>query len=207
MSDRSAPRLETAIKAFLVPALREDKFAGSGRTYRRTVDGLIQVVNVQGSRYGGSFAMNLACHPLSIPDVIDHPADPKRITETLCEFHRRLADGNGDKWWDHDGTAASMEGAVRAAAQLYVGRGRQLLERMAGTNGLVAHITASQLDSDTFDLAGFASTKVRMALALSRLRKSEGRLSEARDFATVALKNLHGPFRYTDELRQLAGMA
>jgi hypothetical protein len=206
MSDRSAPRLETAIKAFLAPALRDDKFVGSGRTYRRTVDGLIQVVNVQGSRYGGSFAINLACHPVSIPDVVDHPADPKRLTESLCEFRRRLAEGNGDKWWDHDGTAASMEAAVRAAVQLYVGRGRQLLDRMVGTNGLVARVTASQLDNDTFDLAGFASTKVRMALALSRLRKIEGRLSEARDFAMVALKHLHGPFRFTDELRQLAGM-
>jgi hypothetical protein len=141
---------------------------------------------------------------MSVPDVLGHPANPKRITEMLCEFRRRLAEGNGDRWWSHDGTAASMEAAVRTAAQFYVGRGRQLLDSMVGSNGFLARVTAAQLDDDTFDLAGFGSTKVRMALVLARLRMTEGRSSDARDFATIGLKHLQGPFKYSDELRQIA---
>jgi Domain of unknown function (DUF4304) len=205
MSSQQSPRLEGAIKNFLAPALREDKFGGSGRTYRRQIDGLIQVVNVQGSRSGGSFAINLAFHPVAIPDVLGHQPDPKRLTESLCEFRRRLAEGNGDKWWNYESTLSSMETAMRDAAEFYIKRGRPLLNRVAGPNGLVALITAEQLDSDSFDLAGFRSTKTRMALALARLRASQGRHGDARAFAKIGLKDPPGMPALATELREIAG--
>jgi hypothetical protein len=95
--------LEVAIRKCLAPCLREDGFAGSGRTFRRVLNGWIQVVNVQGSRYGGRFSINLGLQPLAIPDVVGNVPDPKKIREELCEFRRRLSESGADQWWTHDG--------------------------------------------------------------------------------------------------------
>lgn len=43
-----------------------DGFTGSGRTFRRVAGEWVHVVNVQGSRYGGQFGVNVAVHPLAI---------------------------------------------------------------------------------------------------------------------------------------------
>ena len=53
------PRLESSIKDHLSPVLKSDGFLGSGRTFRRVSEDLIHVVEVQGSRFVGKFAVNL----------------------------------------------------------------------------------------------------------------------------------------------------
>jgi hypothetical protein len=189
MSEKSA-RLESSIREHLAPYLREDGFAGSGRTFRRTVGEFIQVINVQGSQHGGQFAINLGLQPRSIPDVQGDDPDPSKITEELCEFRRRLHEGTGDKWWKHEATKESMDAAVQLAAALYVSVGRDLLLRVAAPESPLLHVTAQQLDADQFDFLGFGSTKVRMALALGRLRRMQGEMSSAREFAIVGLKNI-----------------
>jgi hypothetical protein len=92
-----SPRLEPSIGAILAPQLRADGFAGSGRTYRRIANSWIQVLNVQGSRHGGSFAINLALRPVGLPDVIGQPVNPKSVTQDACELRRRLAEVGQDQ--------------------------------------------------------------------------------------------------------------
>src|SRR5262249_53569414 len=125
MTSSAAPRLESAIRQHLAPQLRADGFAGSGRTFRRVVGGWIHVVSVQGSRYGGSFAVNLAVHPIGIPDLRGNTPDPKVITEELCEFRRRLSgsEDRHDMWWKHDSTTEGMGAAMREATAIYVDNG------------------------------------------------------------------------------------
>ncbi|MCA1500702.1 DUF4304 domain-containing protein [Bradyrhizobium sp. NBAIM03] len=86
------PRLESSIKKHLNPTLKNDGFVGFGRTFRRVSEDLIHVVQVQGSRYGGKFAINLGIQPRSIPDVAGNSPDPMKIREELCEFRRRLSE-------------------------------------------------------------------------------------------------------------------
>ena len=102
MTEATARRLESALRAYLVPVLREDGFSGSGRTFRRTRDGWVHVVNVQGSCRGGQFAINLGLQPLAVFHVLGELPDPKKITEPLCEFRRRLSDSGEDRWWTHE---------------------------------------------------------------------------------------------------------
>lgn len=78
----------------------------SGRTYRRTRNGQIHVVNIQGSRYGGKFAINLAIQPVTIPDVLGNDPDSKKITESKCEFRKRLSESGEDQWWSYDDLAS-----------------------------------------------------------------------------------------------------
>jgi hypothetical protein len=181
----AVPRLETAIRQCFAPHLRG--FAGSGRTFRRVVRGWIQVVQVQGSRYGGKFAINLAIHPLHIPDVLGNQPDPKKITESHCEFRRRLAESNSDQWWEHDSSQPSMDAAMSAAADVYVRKGRPVLAEVSSPASPLLAVSPEDFARNNFNFGGFGSTKTRMALALARLRKSEGRLVESREFAAQGL--------------------
>jgi len=187
--DPATPRLESAIRSTLAPLLREDGFSGSGRTYRRVRDGWVQIVGVQGSRYGGAFAVNLAIHPLAIPDLTGKMPAPRTMKMEHCEFRRRLSETACDQWWKHEATLASMTIAMEAAAEVYARTGRALLARVSGVDMPLMTVTAAEFIAGAYDFAGFSSTKVRMALALARLRKSQGRLEESKAFAAWGLEN------------------
>lgn len=178
-------RLESSIKEHLAPILRADGFSGSGRTYRRVVGDLIHVVNVQGSRYGGQFAINLAIHPTCIPDVLGELPDPKKITEAQCEFRRRLTDSGSDQWWSYENSPESMVAAVKAAANVYNVVGRKILAPFTSESSPLHVVTAESFERSQPNFHGFASTKVRMALALARFRKAKGHTEAAHEFAKV----------------------
>ncbi len=197
------PRLEGAIRSHLVPHLKHDGFSGSGRTFRRVANGWIQIVNVQSSRYGGQFAINLAVHPTSILDVVGNSPDLKKITEAHCEFRRRLCESGADQWWQHNGSRPSMEAAVAAAADVYVRVGRPLLAKISAADGPFDSVSPQDFESDTFDFGGFGSTKVRMALALARLRKAQGLLTESKAFAAHGLANVGPATALKREFEQL----
>jgi hypothetical protein len=188
----ATPRIESAIREHLAPVLRADGFAGSGRTFRRVVGEWIHVVNVQGSRYGGQFAVNLAVHPTTIPDVRGGAPDPKKITEELCEFRRRMSESEArqDKWWKHDSTAESMASAVHDAATTYVQVGRRLLDKATAEDADLNTISPAAFAEGNFNFFGLGSTECRMALALASLRKAQGRLAESQAFAAHALQTV-----------------
>lgn len=205
MNTTAAPRLESAIRSTLMPLLREDGFAGSGRTFRRTREGWLQVVNVQGSRYGGRFAINLAIHPTAIPDFRGNSPDPKKITAELCEFRYRLSETMSDQWWTHEATSESMVSAMEAAAKVYRNVGRPILERVSGPAAPLMIVTPTEFRSGAYDFAGFGTTKVRMALALSLMRKAEGRFEESKAFAAYGIENIGSASFLRHELQALAG--
>ena len=158
------PHLETAIKEHLAPVLKSDGFKGSGRTYRRVNGDLIQIVNVQGSRSGGKFAINLAVHPLCIPDLRSETPNPSKIIEEYCEFRCRLSEHGADQWWEYENSMESMSEAIKAATSVYCSVGRPLFEPFCGQNTPLHQITAAELENGSQRLYGFGSTKVRMAL-------------------------------------------
>jgi hypothetical protein len=188
----AAPRIESAIRAHLSPILRTDGFTGSGRTFRRVVGEWIHVVNVQGSRYGGQFAVNLAVHPIAIPNVRGDAPDHKRITEDLCEFRRRMSASptRQDKWWKHDSTAESMGAAVHEATITYVEVGRSLLHDATAEHADLNAVSPAAFAEGKFNFFGFGSTECRMALALARFRRAKGRLAESQAFAAHALQKV-----------------
>jgi hypothetical protein len=188
----------------LAPRLREDGFSGSGRTFRRVCGGWIQVVNVQGSKWGGAFAINLAVHPLAIPDLRGNAPDPRKVTEELCEFRRRLSESRNDQWWEHNATVEGMNVAMTAAADVYVRFGRPLLEHVGAPDAPMNKVTAHDFARGNFDFAGFGSTKVRMALALARLRKSEGLVQESKAFASYGISNVGRAALLRHDLEELA---
>jgi len=198
------PRLESSIKDHLSPALKSDGFFGSGRTFRRISGDYIHVVNVQGSRYGGMFAVNLGIQPRCIPDVLGNSPDATKIREELCEFRRRLSETMSDQWWDHEGSKESMDAAVRAAASVYSTSGRRLFSELSGPESPLHKITPTQFEAGHHSFSGFRSTKVRMARSLALMRQSVGNLADASAFARIALANLGGAHALRAELEALS---
>lgn len=186
----SQPKLETSIRAYLQPSLKEDGFSGCGRTFRRVQSRLVQVVNIQGSRHGGQFAINLGIQPVDIPDILGREPDQKKITEPDCEFRKRLSESGVDQWWTHDSTPAGMDAAVQDAAAVYIRCGRPLLNLLGGADSPIFSITPKDMPTFRDILRGFGSTDSRIALALARLRKAGGRMDEARAFAAYGLDHV-----------------
>lgn len=199
----SMPRLESSIKDHLSPVLRSDGFFGSGRTFRRVSGDLIHVVQVQGSRYGGKFAVNLGIQPRSIPDAAGNSPDARKIREERCEFREGLSDTNGDQWWEHAGSKESMDAAVRAAAAVYTTVGRRVFSEMSGPESPLHRVTPAQFEAGEYDFSGFGSTKVRVARSLALMRQSVGNPADAGAFARIALAGLGGASALRAELEAL----
>ena len=145
--------------------------------------------------------MNLGIHFDTAPDLAGNPPDPKKMNEAHCEFRRRLSDSNADKWWKHELDHMSMLTAVESAASVYSRFGRRYFElAVAGLNA----ITPETLASSTYDLQGFGATKVRLGLALARIRKLEGRSEESRRFAQYAVQHVGSATALKSELQALA---
>jgi hypothetical protein len=203
----SSYRLETSIKEHLAPILRADGFSGSGRCFRRVVQGLIQIVQLQGSRYGGSFAINLAIHPAGIPDVLGNVPDPAKMTAELCEFRRRMSESGTDQWWTHDASKESMDAAMLQAAGVYEATGRNLFAEQSRPDCPLLTLTPEQFESGQYRLSGFGATKVSMARAFALMRRSAGKLDHARAFAKIGLANVGSATGLRKELEELSVLA
>ena len=184
------PSLAKAIQSQFAPALRRDGFSGTSQRYRRLVGGQCQVVEVQGSRHGGKFAVNMGIQPMSVPLLSGEEPKPKRIREMECLFRRRLAMQRGDQWWNYGPNQPSLDAAAREACAVYEQVGRGQLEFMAQPNSPLNTLTPEAFAERTFDFKGFGNTGVLMAWSLAHMRKAAGRHAEARGFARVALEEI-----------------
>ncbi len=200
------PRLESSIRGHLSPVLKSDGFLDSGRTFRRLSGDFIHVVNIQGSRYGGMFAVNLGIQPRCIPDALGNSPDAAKITEVLCEFRRRLSETMSDQWWKHEESKVSMDDAVRAAASVYTTAGRRLFSELSGPESPLHKVTPAQFEAGHYSFSGFSSTKVRMARSLALMRQSAGELADASAFARIALANLGVWQAFRVELEALSSL-
>jgi hypothetical protein len=167
------------------------------------VNDWIQIVHVQGSRHGGQFAINLGLQPQAVPDLLGNSPDPKAITENLCEFRKRLSESGTDRWWTHDGTSASMDTATAAAAQVYVRIGRPFLAMFSGPGSPIETLTPEDLRRGWHRSIGLATTDIRMAYVLAKLRQTERKYSEARAFADFGLAGIGSASRLRDEFESL----
>jgi hypothetical protein len=149
--------------------------------------------------------VNLAVHPLAIPDVRGAAPDPKKITEELCEFRRRMSESTArqDKWWEHDSTAEGMAAAVQAATEVYLRAGRQQLDLATAEDADLNTVSQQAFAERRFNFVGFGSTECRMALALARLRNSKGMLAESRAFAAYALQKVSSASGLRAEIQAL----
>jgi hypothetical protein len=165
--------IEKAWQENLAPIIRNQKFKGSGRNFRQIVDEFALAVNLQGSRYGGKFAINLGVQPLAIPNVLGALPDPKTIKEIECAFRDRLTEDGCDTWWSYDQIADSMRSAAHDAANLFQSKA---MDHFHERIRFLSEVTPESIG------ASVPMTYVSLAL----LREADGKLDEARAFAQLA---------------------
>jgi hypothetical protein len=206
----SKPSLAKAIQSQFAPTLRRDGFSGTSKRYWRVVGDQCQVVELQGSRHSGKFAVNMGIQPMSVPLLSGGAPEPKRIREMECLFSRRLSVQPGDQWWAYQPSQLSMDAAARDACAVYEQVGRGQLEFLAQPDSPMSTLTPEAFAMGAFDFKGFGNTGVLMAWTLAHMRKAAGKSAEARGFAQVALKEIGdgpGGSSLKGELRKLLEMA
>ena len=144
--------------------------------------------------------MNLGIQFEAAPDSVGKLPDPKAMSDAHCEFRRRLSDSGKDMWWEYELTPVSMFKAAESAAAVYAHFGCRYFELACAE---LDAITPQALSTGAYDLQGFRNTKVRMALALARIRNLERRLEDSRGFAAYAMANLSAPSGLRTELETL----
>lgn len=201
----TTPKLESSIRKHLAPLLRGEGFSGSGRTFRRVDQWAVHLVNVQGFFYGGRFAVNLAVHPLALPDTANNAADAKRIKEEHCEFRTRLTESAAGRTWDHDGTVQGMDAATLDAAEVYRNNAARFFSLFTSQDSVFHRFDTASLKACTPDLKRYClGSQARVAFVMARLRKTQERLAEARDFAAYGLSLVNPGFAGYQELQEIA---
>jgi hypothetical protein len=193
----------------LAPLLREHGFSGSGVTFRRHSGEVIQLLHIQGSRSGGSFCVNLGLHLAFLPTVRGDTPDPRKITESLCEFRKRLApEGQSDYWWNYGADARDAASSVDHLVNVTLQVGLPHFERFRYFPGPFDGITPQILAAGDFTMLPGNVTAAGGALAMARISAHLGRRERAREFAAVGLASL-GPSAIMGMgiARQLAALA
>jgi hypothetical protein len=188
MDNRST--FHTELRQRFFPLLRERGFKGSGSSLRRLVEERIDVVGIQGSRYGGSCCINLGVHFTFLPRSWTSDAiDPFKLKDYECEFRTRLHyDSESDHWWAHGNTEQEAVLEVSHLSALFQERGYVFFDRFSLFPGFLGSITPKQIDSG--DYSDLCYTQVRSSLVMARIMKRLGNSELRKQFAQVGLRHL-----------------
>lgn len=180
------------LKQELSPELRKIGFKGSGQNFQRVESEVINIVNIQSYKYGGSCAVNLGLHlsflPLSwnmeLPDL-------KKIKEYECEFRARLAPSNrSDYWWKYDGVLGSTEKKARHLIQSYFKYGEPQFNKFDSIEKISTMFTIGDFNKKDWLTVFGDITLQRGVLTLARIHLYLGNMAKAREFATFGIENL-----------------
>lgn len=195
------------LKQNFSPLLRADGFKGSGTTFRRAKGELIQIINIQGSKWGGECCVNLAVHFLFLPTTIGRPVgDHKKLRHSECEFRSRLhGPGESDHWWPYGTAETECESSATDLINTYRRWGTTYFEQFEPFPDVFEKITAAEIDAGDFSsLPPSQNTLVRLALTMARIMNHLKRFEKCREFAEVGLRHVGNASGLETELEQLS---
>ena len=174
------------------PQLRRVGFKGSGQNFLRVRGDVINAINIQGNKYGGSVAVNLGLHLAFLPLCWSEEApDLATIKEVDCEFRRRLAPGRRqDYWWKYGGFFSVPLKRARHLVKTYFDVGEPLFERFDTVQKIADGLTVDSIRPDEMVELFGPTTSGRAALTMARINRHIGRNDKARAFAAAGLDNM-----------------
>jgi hypothetical protein len=201
----ASERFHQLLKRDFSPLLRADGFKGSGKTFRRVKGERIDVINVQGSRYGGQGCVNLAVHFFFLPsEGGGRVTDPKKFKEYDCAFRERLHEANeADHWWTYGSSDAEAEVSVASLVDMYRRRGALFFDRFEPFPEVFERIMPAELNAGDFSILPARMTGVYAALTMARIMKHLARQEKSRAFAEVGLQHLGQAVGLKTELERL----
>jgi len=145
--------------------LRGIGFRGSGQNYRKVDGDFVFLINIQGSRGGDNFYVNLGAQPVFIP--AEGGADLAKLKEYECVLRRRV--GGDWPWQLSDDRLAELGADVTSTQAAFFGQAQTLRAALA-------------VDAPEELLRKFSSgtTEARAALHLARAAVVLGHRDTAR---------------------------
>ena len=188
----ASDRFHRLLKVALDPVLRRDGFKGSGKTHWRLSGERVDVVNVQGSKYGDACCVNLGAHYLFLPsEGGGGVTDPKRFKQYDCVFGERLhEEGETDHWWQYGESEVAARAGVEGLLDTYSRRASLFYARFDPFPGVFERITPAQLDEGDFSQMPPGPTQVVAILTMARIMLHLGRPERCREFAEVGLRHV-----------------
>lgn len=180
------------LKQELSPKLRGLGFKGSGQNFRRVKNEVVNIVNIQIDKYGGSCAVNLGLHLLFLPSNshIELPSLAK-IKEYDCEFRTRLAPhSKTDFWWKFDNFLGSPQNMARHLIGTYLEYGEPKFANFDTVEKIAAMFTLDDFKKKDLLKAFGLVTLQPGVLAMARIHQHVGNKPKAREFANFGLDNL-----------------
>jgi hypothetical protein len=203
----ASERFHQILKSDFAPLLRAGGFKGSGSTFRRLTGERIDVINVQGSRYGGQCCVNFGVHFSFLPLIGSQVADPKKLKEYECTFHERLHEATeSDHWWSYGASDAEAEASASSLVDMYKRRGEVFFGLFEPFPDVFEEISPSEMNDESagvFSRKFGPSSRVSAALIMSRIMKHIGHVDRSREFAAVGLANLGRAVGLQPELERL----
>ena len=194
------------IKGEFAPYLRAQGFKGSGQNFYRISADLVHVINLQASKYGDGFAVNLAIHPLGmkVENSMSHP-EPKKLKEYECLFRTRLSKPTEtDRWWKHRGFLKSPERAARSLIQLYKRYGESYFSAYSDAEALLGLFDVDALRMEKYiNIGGQDMRNGRAALVGAWLAEHLGDFSRVAELASLAEANKWKQWSYSSEVERL----
>jgi Domain of unknown function (DUF4304) len=198
-------RFHDLLKRDFAPLLRGDGFKGSGTTFRRITGEVIQVVNIQCSKYGGQCCVNLGLHYSFLPTAGgDQVTDPKKVKDYQCDFRDRIHEAHeSDHWWTYGTTAAESEASVANLIDTYRRRGASFFKKFEPFPDVFEKITPADLDAGDRSKLPTEMTQLHAAITIARIMQHLGRTDQCRRFAEVGLRHLGRAVGLKPELERL----
>ena len=182
----------SVLKDEFAPKLRDIGFKGSGQNFRRINGEIINTINIQAHKYGGSCAVNLGLHLTFLPlNWADQLPDIKKIKEIDCEFRMRLAPKNkSDYWWKYGGLLDSPTKKARHLIETYFEYGEPHFTEFGKVEKIASMLSIEDIENNDYIKVFGGDTQQRGALAMARIHKHLGDISKAKEFAKIGLNNL-----------------
>jgi hypothetical protein len=199
-------RFHELLKHDFFPVLRADGFKGSGTIFRRVLANRIDLVNVQGSRYGGQCCVNVAVHFPFLPSADGiRISEPKKLKEYECAFRIRLHEANeSDHWWTYGTNDSEARASLASLVDIYRRRSALFFAKFEPFPQVFEQVTPAEMDAgDLSNMPPGSLTRVLAALTMARIMHHLGRHEKCREFAEVGLRHLGAATGLKAELEQL----
>ncbi len=176
------------------PFLRKQGWKGSGFDFRKEDNGIINVLTIQPSRYGGEFCVEIGVYFYFLPPLmkLEFQLVPNKIKTWDLEVRRRMAPNeNEDYWWKFPEDEEDSKDLFEGLKKLFLEQAISYFENYQQWQGFISNVSVEDIENGA-TRHFFNSTALRTALFVARVKEYLGEKDEAILFSEYGLSKIEG---------------